>query len=109
MEKKKYNLCSPKTDTIQIPLEVYLSDDNDFITNLLGSDKSAMIWTCPFWEVSLIVVQLYNMTVTMRALVGVCLTDLKLTFLVRLPEIQNFKKPSFFVNQQILSAIGLIN
>ena len=41
MEKKKYNLRSTKSDTLQIALQVHLSDDN-FLTNLLGSDKSDM-------------------------------------------------------------------
>ena len=42
MEKKKYNLRSRKTDTIQIPLQLHLSDDNDFVTKLLGNKKSDM-------------------------------------------------------------------
>ena len=42
MEKKKYNLRSKKSETIQIPLELHLSDDNDFVTNLLGHKNSTM-------------------------------------------------------------------
>ena len=42
MEKKKYNLRSTKSETIQIPLELHLSDDNVFVTNLLGHKKSTM-------------------------------------------------------------------
>ena len=37
MEKKKYNLGSGKSECIQIPMQVQLSDDNEFIGNLLGS------------------------------------------------------------------------
>ena len=42
MEKKKYNLRSPKIDTIHIQLQLHLSDDNDYVTNLLGNKKSDM-------------------------------------------------------------------
>ena len=42
MEKKNYNLRSKKSETIQIPLELHLSDDNDFVTNLLGHKNSTM-------------------------------------------------------------------
>ena len=33
---------SNKSETIQIPLELHLSDDNDFVTNLLGHKNSTM-------------------------------------------------------------------
>ena len=36
------NLQSKKPETIQIPLELHLSDDNEFVTNLLGHKKSDM-------------------------------------------------------------------
>ena len=40
MEKKKYNLCSAKTESVQIPTQVQLADDfNDFIMNLLGNSS----------------------------------------------------------------------
>ena len=42
MERKKHNLHSTKADTIQIPLQLHLSDYNDFVTNLLGAEKSDM-------------------------------------------------------------------
>ena len=42
MERKKYNLRSNKSETIQIPLELHLSDDNDFVTNLFGHKKNTM-------------------------------------------------------------------
>ena len=42
MEKKKYNLQSKKAETIQIPLELHLLDDNNFVTNLLGHKHSDM-------------------------------------------------------------------
>ena len=42
IERKKYNLRSAKTDTIQIPLQLHLSDNNDFLTNLLGTENAAM-------------------------------------------------------------------
>ena len=42
MEKKKYNLRSNKSDGLQIPLQVHLSDDNDFVTNLLGHKTTNM-------------------------------------------------------------------
>ena len=38
MEKKKYNLCSFKSDAVQAPIQMHLSEDHDFLTNLLGSD-----------------------------------------------------------------------
>ena len=34
MEKKKYNLCSAKSDGVQIPIQLQLSEDNKFL-NLL--------------------------------------------------------------------------
>ena len=39
MEKKKYNLRSAKTESLQMPIQVQLSDDNDFMTNLLGNSS----------------------------------------------------------------------
>ena len=42
MEKKKYNLRSKKPETLQIPLELHLSDDNDFVTNVMGHKQSDM-------------------------------------------------------------------
>ena len=42
MERKKYNLQSNKSESIQIPLELHLSDDNVFVTNLLGHKKNTM-------------------------------------------------------------------
>ena len=36
MEKKKYNLGSAMTETVQIPIQVQLSDDSEFL-NLLGN------------------------------------------------------------------------
>ena len=35
MERKKYNLHSAKSDCVQIPIQLQLSDDNDFLKNLL--------------------------------------------------------------------------
>ena len=40
MEKKKYNLRSARTETVQIPIQVQLSDDSDFL-NLLGNTSVA--------------------------------------------------------------------
>ena len=40
MEKKKYNLRSARTETVQIPIQVQLSDDNEFL-NLLGNTSVA--------------------------------------------------------------------
>ena len=40
MEKKKYNLRSARTETVQIPIQVQLSDDSDFL-NLLGKTSVA--------------------------------------------------------------------
>ena len=42
MQKKKYNLRSTKTDTIQITLQVHLSVNNKFVKSLLGSENSNM-------------------------------------------------------------------
>ena len=42
MEKKKYNLWSNKFESIHLPLQLHLSDDNDFVTNLLGHKNSTM-------------------------------------------------------------------
>ena len=36
MEKKKYNLRSARTETVQIPIQVQLSDDSEFL-DLLGN------------------------------------------------------------------------
>ena len=41
MEKKKYNLRSQKADT-QVSFDLHLSDDNKFITNLLGQKPQVM-------------------------------------------------------------------
>ena len=41
MEKKKYNLRSQKADT-QVSFDLHLSDDNEFITNLLGQQPQVM-------------------------------------------------------------------
>ena len=40
--KKKYNLRSKKSESIHLPLQLHLSDDNDFVTNLLGHKNSTM-------------------------------------------------------------------
>ena len=37
MEKKKYNLRSFKSDGVQAPIQMHLSEDHDFLTNLLGN------------------------------------------------------------------------
>ena len=37
MEKKKYNLRSGKSDGVQAPIQMHLSEDHDFLTNLLGN------------------------------------------------------------------------
>ena len=42
MEKKKYDKWPAKSEIIQVPIQLQLSSDNDFITNLLGSDTLAM-------------------------------------------------------------------
>ena len=40
MEKKKYNLHSARTETVQIPIQVQVSDDSEFL-NLLGNTPVA--------------------------------------------------------------------
>ena len=35
MEKKKYNLRSAKSEGVQIPIQLQLSEDNEFLMNLL--------------------------------------------------------------------------
>ena len=40
MEKKTYNLCSARTETVQIPIQVQLSDDREFL-NLLDNTSVA--------------------------------------------------------------------
>ena len=40
MEKKKYNLRSARTETVQIPIQVQLSDDSEFL-NLLCNTSVA--------------------------------------------------------------------
>ena len=40
--KKKYNLQSGKSEGIQVPVQLQLSSDNDFIMNLLSSNTLAM-------------------------------------------------------------------
>ena len=40
MEKKKYNLRSARAETVQIPIQVQLSDDSEFL-NLLGNTPVA--------------------------------------------------------------------
>ena len=42
MEKKKYNLRSTKSDSIEVPVQLQISNDNDFVTNLLGSQILTM-------------------------------------------------------------------
>ena len=42
MERKKYNLHSQKADTTQVSFDLHLSDDNEFITNLLGQKPQVM-------------------------------------------------------------------
>ena len=42
MEKKKYNLRSTKSDSSEVPVQLQISNDSDFITNLLGSQTLAM-------------------------------------------------------------------
>ena len=37
MEKKKYNLRSVKSDGVQAPIQMHLSKDHNFLTNLLGN------------------------------------------------------------------------
>ena len=34
MERKKYNLHSAKSDSVQIPIQLQLSEDNEFLKNL---------------------------------------------------------------------------
>ena len=41
MEKKKYNLHSFKSDGVQAPIQMHLSEDHHFLANLLGSDDAA--------------------------------------------------------------------
>ena len=40
MEKKKYNLRSSRAEIVQIPIQVQLSDDSEFL-NLLGNTPVA--------------------------------------------------------------------
>ena len=40
MEKKKYNLRSQKSDISQVQFGLHLSDDNEFVTNLLGQNHN---------------------------------------------------------------------
>ena len=40
MEKKKYNLRSQKSDTSHVQFELHMSDDNEFVTNLLGQKQT---------------------------------------------------------------------
>ena len=40
MEKKKYNLLSQKSDISQVQFDLHLSDDNEFVTNLLGQKQN---------------------------------------------------------------------
>ena len=40
MEKKKYNLRSARAETVQIPIQVQVSDDSEFL-NLLGNTPVA--------------------------------------------------------------------
>ena len=42
MEMKKYNLWSNKSESIHLPLQLHLSDDNEFVMNLLGHKNSTM-------------------------------------------------------------------
>ena len=42
MEKKKYNLWSAKSNSLEVPVQLQISNDNDFITNLLDSHTLAM-------------------------------------------------------------------
>ena len=42
MEKKKYNLRSAKSNSLEVPVQLQISNDNDFITNLLDSQTLAM-------------------------------------------------------------------
>ena len=39
MEKKISNLRSKRSDTLQLPFDLHLSDDNEFVTNLLGQKQ----------------------------------------------------------------------
>ena len=40
METKKYNLRSQKSDISQVQFDLHLSDDNEFVTNLLGQNHT---------------------------------------------------------------------
>ena len=42
MEKKKYNLRSVRRESIEVPVQIRLSNDNNFMMNLLGSNTLAM-------------------------------------------------------------------
>ena len=35
MERKKYSLCSAKGDGVHTPIQLHLSEDNEFLKNLL--------------------------------------------------------------------------
>ena len=40
--EKKYNLQSTKNESIEVPLHLQLSNDNDFVTNLSSSHTLVM-------------------------------------------------------------------
>ena len=40
MEKKKYNLRSFKSDGVQAPLQMHMSEDHIFLTNSLGNSSA---------------------------------------------------------------------
>ena len=40
MEKKKYNLHSFKSDGVQAPIQMHLSEDHHFLANLLGDSPT---------------------------------------------------------------------
>ena len=40
MERKKYNLRSAKSDGVQTPIQLQLSEDNKFLKNLLEVNSS---------------------------------------------------------------------
>ena len=40
MEKKKYNLRSVKSDGVQAPIQMHLSEDHNFLTNLPGNSSA---------------------------------------------------------------------
>ena len=89
MERKKYNLRSKKADTTQVSFDLHLSDDNEFITNLLGQKPQVMSHQDSDSSLSGSELEcdkiIHSLTVMVRAQVGVSLTAYKLKMLARLP------------------------